>query len=224
MTRLLCIGRCAVAINILYLIDKLVPAGTQINLLQIVKHLDRTRFNPKVIALLDGGELLDEFKAVGVDPLVLKVRKVYGPSGIKALFFLTKYMKQNEIDIVQTHFLHADILGTLAAKMARVPKIITARRDEGFWRGKKQVAINSFLNRYADSILANSEAVKEAVLLNEQVEPRRKIAVIHNGIDTQRYYSSQELRQNTRNSHGIKDEEFVIGMIANMRPIGRAHV
>ena len=203
-------------LNILFLIDKLVPAGTQTNLLQIVKRLDRTKFNPKLIALVEGGELFDEFKSCGVEPIVLKVGKVYGPSGFKALSFLIKYMKREEIDIVQTHFLHADILGTLAAKMVGVSKIISARRDEGFWRGKRQVSINQFFNRYANYILANSKAVKDAVLLNEKVSSRQ-VHVIHNGVDLKSYFSSRELREDARNSLGIHNEEIVIGMVANMR-------
>lgn len=210
------------AINILFLIDKLVPAGTQTNLLQIVKRLNRDQFNPKVIALVEGGELFDEFKSCGVEPIVLKVGKVYGPSGFKALSFLIKYMKREEIDIVQTHFLHADILGTLAAKMAGISKVITARRDEGFWRGKRQVLINRFLNRYVNYILANSNAVKEAVLLNEKVS-HRQVRVIHNGVDLESYYPSQELREATRDSLGIRSEEIVIGMVANMRHEVKGH-
>jgi len=210
------------AINILFLIDKLAPAGTQINLLQIVKHLDRNKFNPKVIALMEGGELLDEFKSTGIDPIVLKVKRVYGLSGFRAFFFLIRYMKREEIDIVQTHFLHADILGTFAAKIAGVSKIITARRDEGFWRKKRQLFMNHFLNRYADYILANSEAVKEAVLTNEKVNSK-KVNVIYNGVDLHHHYPSRELRENTRESLGIRDEEIIIGMIANMRHEVKGH-
>ncbi len=87
-------------IKILYLIDKLAPAGTQINILEVVKHLDRTRFEPKVIALLAGGELVGEFKAASVEPTILNVKKAYGISGIKAFFFLTKFMMDEQITIV----------------------------------------------------------------------------------------------------------------------------
>ncbi len=209
-------------IKILYLIDKLVPAGTQTNLLQIVRSLDKTKFDPKVIALVEGGSLIEDFQSAGIDPIVLKVKRVYGPSGFKAFSFLINYMKKENIDIVQTHFLHADILGTLAAKIAGVPKIVAARRDEGFWRGKRQVSINRFLNRYVDSILANSQAVKEAVLLNEKVSSR-KINVIYNGVDLKRHYPSLDLRETTRKSLGIHDDEVVIGMIANMRHEIKGH-
>ena len=209
-------------IKILYLIDKLIPAGTQTNLLEVVRRIDRTRFEPKVIALLGGGELVDEFKEFGVFPIELSVKRAYGISGIRALFFLIRFMKREKIDIVQNHFLHADILGTIAAKLAGIRTIVTTRRDEGFWQGKRQLMLNRYFNQFADVILANSLAVKEAVVRNEEVSSHR-IHVIHNGVDTKKFYPSTELREINRRRLGIQENEVVIGMIANMRHEIKGH-
>lgn len=209
-------------IKILYLIDKLAPAGTQINLLEIVKRLDRTRFEPKVIALVSGGSLLEEYKAAGVEPIVLNVKRAYGISGFKALFFLIKLMKNEQISIVQNHFLHADILGTIAARLAGVRTIITTRRDEGFWRGKRQMAINRLLNQFVTIVLANSEAVKKAVQMNEHVGSKR-IKIIYNGVDLKKYDAFHAKRQETRRTLGIADDKIVVGMIATMKHRVKGH-
>ena len=203
-------------IRVLYLIDKLTAAGSQTNLVEIVRRLDRSRFEPKVITLTGGGELVAELQAIGVHLVQLGVRKAYGLSGLKALFFLIRFMKKERIDVVETHFLHADLLGTVAAKLAGVKRIVTTRRDEGFWRSKRQLSLNRFLNYFADKILANSFAVKEAVEQNEKVDSR-KIRIIHNGVDLSRYCSSNELRDATRKELGIQDDELLVGTVANMR-------
>ena len=210
------------SIKILYLIDKLVPAGTQINLLEIVKHLDRNRFEPHVIALTEGGELEEEFEAIGIEPIVLNMKKLYGLSGFKAFSFLVRYLKKEQIDLIQTYFLQADILGSLAGKYTRVRRIIATRRDEGFWRSKRQLALNRYFNRYASRILANSQAVKQAVRTNEEVSSR-KIHVIYNGVDLTKYFPSSTLRTETRQKLGISDNEFAIGMVANMRHEVKGH-
>ncbi|MBI4358111.1 MAG: glycosyltransferase [Candidatus Omnitrophica bacterium] len=209
-------------VKILFLIDKLVPAGTQTNLLEIVKRLDRNRFKPYVIALMEGGELEEEFESVGVEPIVFNVRKVYGPRGFRALSFLTRFMKAERIDFIQTHFSHADILGSLAGRFARVRKIVTARRDEGFWRSKGQLFLSRYFNQYADRVLVNSQAVREAVKVQEGVSSR-KIHVIHNGVDLSKFYPSAEIRKAKRLELGLKDHEFVMGMIANMRHEVKGH-
>lgn len=209
-------------VRILYLIDKLTAAGTQTNLLEIIKRLDRERFDPRVIALVAGGDLLPEFQKTGVPTLTLGVKKAYGPSGWKALSFLIRYFKEEKIDIVQTHFLHADLLGSIAAIFSRVPKVITTRRDEGFWRGKRQLALNRFLNGFADKILVNSEAVKEAVCRNENGN-QKKIHLIYNGVDLARYFPSPELGKKIRQEFGIASDELVVAMIANMRHEVKGH-
>src|SRR3989338_5726665 len=150
-------------IRILFLLDKLTPAGTQSNVLELVRHLDRKRFDPRVIALLSSGELEEKFIASGVKPTVLNVKSAYGPSGWKALAFLIRYVRQEKIEVIQTFFLHADILGTIAGKWAGVKRIYTTRRDEGFWRSSRQVFVNRFFNRFADALLVNSEAVSDTV-------------------------------------------------------------
>src|SRR3989338_10001953 len=209
-------------ICILYLIDKLMPAGTQVNLLEIIKRLDRNRFDPRIIALIEGGELEDEFETAGVSPIVLRVGKVYGPSGLKALSYLTRYMKKEKIDIVQTYFLHADILGSLAGKSAGVKRIITTRRDEGFWRTKRQLMLNRYFNRFADRVLVNSQAVAQSLWAKEEVS-QRKTHIIYNGVDLKKYYPSPELRSQVRRELGIGEEEFVVGMVANMRHEVKGH-
>src|SRR3989338_5499856 len=131
-------------------------------------------------------------------------------------------MKEEGIDIVQNHFLHADILGTLAAKMARVPVILTTRRDEGFWRSKRQLSINRWLNQFVAKILVNSLAVKEAVSRSERISSKR-IHMVHNGVDLAKYQSSDQTGVDVRKELGIKDGECVVGEIANMRYRVKGH-
>ena len=209
-------------IRILFLIDKLSRGGSQSNLLEIIRGLDRRKFSPHVIALVEGGRLVPEFKAAGAEPIELHVERAYDASAFGALSFLIRYMRQLKIDIVQTHFLHADILGTIAGTLAGVPRIITTRRDEGFWRGFRQRAANRFLNLFCSRILVNSEAVKRAVIEEERAKPG-KIFVIHNVVDTKRFYPSDDLRTETRKNLGIRDEEVVIGVLANMRHEVKGH-
>jgi len=210
------------AVKILFLIDKLMPAGTQTNLLEIVKRLDRSRFDPRVIALVEGDEFVEEFDAIGVEPIILNMKKIFGFSGLKTLSFLVRYLSEEKIDIVQTYFLQADILGSLAGKFARVKRIVTTRRDEGFWRTRRQLALNRYFNRFADRVLVNSQAVGQAAHTKEEISSR-KIHMIYNGVDLNKYYPSQELREQARLEFGIAGDEFVVGMVANMRHEVKGH-
>lgn len=219
--------------RILYLIDKLSVGGSQTNLLQIVKNLDRRRFIPYVMAIVSGGELTAGFQQAGVEPKILGVKKAYDLSGLKALFQIKKFIQDEKIDIVQTHFLHADILGILAGRKAGVKKILVARRDEGFWRNGRQLAVNRFFNRFADRVLCNSQAVARAVAEKEGVLPSQ-IDVIYNGVEIpsinerrgaiHRAQSSGVINAApTGNRLDLQSPVIIVGVVANMRHAIKGH-
>ncbi len=208
--------------NLLFVIDKLEAAGTQTNLLEIAKHLDRNQFSPQVVSLTAGGALEDAFRGAGVPVHPLKVKKAYGISGMRALVWLIRFIKKEKIQLVQTHFLQADLLGTLAAKLCGVKCVIAARRDEGFWRSPRQLGLNRFLNHGVDRFLVNSRAVEQAVVRQEKVSGE-KIQVIHNGIDTERFSPSESGRHEARKRLGLGDKDLIIGMVANMRHEVKGH-
>ncbi len=209
-------------IRILFLLDKLTPAGTQTNVLELVRHLDRKRFDPRVIALLAGGELEKEFVAAGVRPIVLNVKSAYGPSGWKALAFLIRYLRQEKIEVIQTFFLHADILGTIAGKWAGVKRIYTTRRDEGFWRSPRQVFVNRFFNRFVDALLVNSEAVSDAV--RKQENPAKPIYRIYNGVDSERFCPADvPAQKKIRQELGLSDHDVAVAVVAHMKHEIKGH-
>jgi glycosyltransferase involved in cell wall biosynthesis len=205
-------------IKILFIIDKLEPAGTQTNLLEIAKGLDKTRFEVYVAVLQKGGSLEAEFRAARIPIFEFEIHKAYGIRAWKALRRLARIMKEKEIDVVQSHFLKADILGSFAAQWAGVEGIVMARRDEGFWMTRRQVLIARVFNRYATRMLANSHAVARAVMKIEKIKPEC-LHVIHNGIDDDRFRFQPENRKKIREEFQIKDSEIVVVTVANMRQI-----
>lgn len=203
-------------IKILFIIDKLEPAGTQTNLLEIAKGLDKTRFEVFVAVLQKGGKLEEEFRAAHIPLFEFEIHKAYGVRAWKAMRRLAQIMKEKKIDIVQLHFLKADMLGSFAAQWVGVEGIVMARRDQGFWMTPRQVLIARVFNRYATRMLANSYAVAGAVRRIEKVKPSR-IHVIHNGIDENRFQFQIENRKKIREEFRIKDSEIVVITVANMR-------
>ncbi|MBN1688128.1 MAG: glycosyltransferase [Candidatus Omnitrophica bacterium] len=210
-------------VSILFIIDKLTAAGTQTNLLEIIRHLDQDRFLPYLVTLSSGGELVDEFKAAGVVPIELEVGNAYGPSGWRAIGFLNRFIREKRIDIVQTHFLQADLIGITAAKLGGAKKIITTRRDEGFWRNARQLLLNRFLNPFCDEILVNSEAVRRACLRDEKIDVG-KTRSIYNGVNVAVFKPSRPQRDGLRKELNIDREDIVIGTVANMRYAVKGHV
>jgi len=185
-------------IKILYLIDKLTLAGAQNHLLELINGLDKTKFTPELITLKDLG-----------------IKRIYGFSGIRGIFRLIKIIRLHKPDIVQAYLFSENILGAIAVKMVGVKVMITGRRDTGMLReGKfRHILAYRMTNRWVDKIVCVSEAVKNVVLEKEKVNPE-KIEVIYNGVDVEKF-KIQNSKFKIKSSLGIKEDELVVGMIAN---------
>lgn len=101
------------------------------------------------------------------------------------IFQISSFLSKEKIDIIIMNY-SADIktVGP-AAKLAGIKKII-------YRRGSAIPIKNSFLNQFLfkkvlSGVIANSEATKRTILENNpSLFPKEKIAVIHNGLETEK--------------------------------------
>jgi glycosyltransferase involved in cell wall biosynthesis len=146
-----------------------------------VRTMDRARYEPVVACLHLDGEHLADLAAAGVRPLVFGL----GGSMLRAntalqVARLVRFIRANEIALVHAQDLYTNVLGTLAARLAGVPVVVT-RVDlnhavEGIRREVLRLA-----SRQADRVLVNALCIRD-LALREGVEPDR-VVVVRNGLD-----------------------------------------
>ena len=71
-------------------------------------------------------------------------------------------MRRERIDIVHNYLLRANLVGTLAARAARVPLVLTSKRGCHERRGL-ELAGARLSNRLADCVTTNAQAVRDFV-------------------------------------------------------------
>jgi L-malate glycosyltransferase len=200
-------------LNILYVIDSLHPeyaGGTETQLESTIRNADRDFVNPFLCALR--GVVRPSFQCP-VD--ILGVEKLLGPGFVSALWRLTRLMKRERIDVAHLSFFDSVVLGTIAARLARVPVIVTSRRGiKSLASRRPQVLLVRMLDRLATCILSNSHAVKESVL-GEERTPSRKVLVLHNGMVAPRGVTLPAGEAKLR--LGLKPGELSVGMLSNLR-------
>lgn len=97
--------------------------GLEVILLNILKCLDRSRFVPEVL-LLEDGPFVREVQETGTKTHVIPAGRVRDiVRGGKAIASAVRLIRQQEIDIVQSHNAKAHIYGGMAARIARVPSV-----------------------------------------------------------------------------------------------------
>jgi len=206
-------------IPILYVIQTLKGfGGTEKHLCELVKRLDKNRYEPIVCCFESGkGKMVQELRKIGIETIVLPIKKIYGFGTLRYGFRLRNFIKQKQIKIVQSFHVNADLYIPLVAKLSGIPVVVSSRRDLGFDRKKQHSIIQRFVNIFVDKIIVNSEAVKNRLIEQENVNSN-KINIIYNGVDLE-YFRQDRNTQQIRERFGIAPSEFVVGSIANFNPI-----
>lgn len=193
--------------RVAYIIDRLSRAGTEMQLLGLIRGLDRSCVMPSLI-LLDG-EDEDSLRLAPPDCPVLRlgVRSLTSGKAVRAAWQLTHWLRHHRIHILQTYFIDSTLFGVPVARWAGVQRIIRVRNNLGYWLTRRHRWWSRRVEPWIDMTLTNSAAGRDA-LMAEGV-PARKIAVIENGIDVERFVADPP-----RFACPLR-----FGAVANLRPV-----
>ena len=191
--------------------------GTEKQLILLLRHLDHSRFKP-YLCCLKGSDWLRDHGSL-CRTYVIGFNSFYLLRDYLKLLRFSKFVRNQKIDIIQTHFRDANIVGILAGKLARVKTIISTRRNQGYWHSKREIGILKALNPLVSSFMANCNAVKDYVHRVEEV-PEGKIKVIYNGIEMVNMgRGGGYQRWETRKKLNLDLKSPIIVLTGNLRPV-----
>jgi len=213
-------------INVLYIIDQLRGiAGTERHLLYLASLLNKERYNCYVCTF-DGSDgsvdVPQAVKKAGVPILNLHLSRIYSPVAILKAIKLSKFIRKNKIDIVQTFHFKSDTFGTFVARLSGVRSLISSKRDMGDLKSPRQIKLSKFVNRYINNYITVCDRVGERFHEIEGI-PADATCTIYNGVDFSRF----DLNKNTiksRKDVGLEDSDFVVGTTAIFRPEKAYHI
>ncbi len=198
-------------IRLLFLIDELDIGGTEQQIFELATRINRERYLP-VVCCFRKGQIAREIEDSGVPVFSLKKR---GKADLPFLLHLARLLKVQRIDLLQTYLFTANIWGHLAAKLARVPIVVSSERNVDIWEKLYKRMSGRLLARSSDAVIVNAEAIKR-YLMQRGARPE-KIITIYNGVNSERFNSSLN-GQETRNGLGIDREVPVIANVARLEP------
>ena len=185
--------------------------GSEGQAIQLIRHLDRSRFEVYVACFDREGPLLDQLpldlQAVEAFPL----KSFADPGTIRQVIKFIAFLRKNRIQVVQTFDFYTNIFGIPLAKLAGIPITIASRRDFSFKRTKGQLIAEWASFRLASKVVTNAEAIKRR-LIEEKWLPEDRVHVIYNGLDLHRFSLEMPC------DHYHRSEAITFGVIANLRP------
>lgn len=213
-------------IKVCYLIGTLSTGGAEGQVVELIRHLDRSRFEPSLVLEAGGGTervngLVTEVKILrpNAKPIRATMKRAYHAQ--MALRRLCSHLSHLSPDILHAFLPGSVIYAGGARVLKRVPIMIASRRSlVDSYRPKDRMAAiaDMIATRAADFVLGNSLAViEEVVRLDGLAESRAQ--VIYNGVDTERF--SPLKRPGLRASLDWTEKHLIFGMVANFIPYKR---
>lgn len=191
-------------IHILQLASGDLWAGAEVMLYTLAKTLHRELEIQVSVVLLNHGDLEQKLADCGISVYVLEESHL---NSFQILQQLNKIIDKINPDVIHSHRLKENILGSLAAWFHRIPSLRTLHGAAEFHPplykvGKRLVLFLNWLSgRYLQqAIIAVSPELAKKL---EQDYPKTKIKVIENGVDinTLRQCISHETTKNTSKNH-----------------------
>jgi len=208
----------SVSVNprILYLITTLDVGGAEVHLLSLVKGLQKVGpYEFEVVYLKGYGTLEADFARLGVP--VRKVSLERWTDLPQALGRLVALMRVHRYSLVHTHLLKADFVGAMAARVARVPVVISSKHnDERPLRNSVWGFLHGLSTRLDDQVIVISDHVGEYMAAVGRVD-RRKMRRIYYGLDWA-VYDEPMAGPAVREEFQLGDETFVLGIVARLAP------
>ncbi len=205
-------------IRILFVTPNLGVGGAERHIATLAPALDLTRFEPRVCCIKERGPMFDDVVRAGVPAVSLGSGTRQAP---RALARLVRMMRAFRPDVVITRGLNADILGRIAATLARVPVVVVWKHNTGHIgsRGALEVISEKALDPFTDRYFAVAEG-QVPYLTGELGWAERKIRVIHNGVDPAAFPYAPERPRDAALARelGIAPGEVVVGILAVFRP------
>ncbi len=173
-------------IRVSFVIDNLSRAGTETQLLALIRELDRKRVSPSLV-ILDGDNPLSRSLEPSNCPFLrLGLRHLLRHSTLQVAWRLQNFWREQRPDIVQLYFMDSAYFGVPIAKLAGVKKVVRVRNNLGYWLTRKHRLLNRLIQPLVDVTLTNSTSGRDALIQNDRLSPNQ-VAVIENGVDLERF-------------------------------------
>jgi glycosyltransferase involved in cell wall biosynthesis len=205
--------------RVMHVITGLRTGGAENQLVLLTRH---TSTDPMVVALTNADEIADALRDQGVPVVDMAMR---GNKDLLVLGRLARLMARHRPDVVHVHLYRATLYGRVAARLARVPVVVTTEHSllEGELEGRRTTGAVRRLYMATERFNAATLAVSDAVagrLVRWGVPPER-IHVVPNAVDLQALRVDDDQRAGVRRELGIPDATRLVGGIGRLHHVKR---
>jgi glycosyltransferase involved in cell wall biosynthesis len=208
-------------LKILFLIRNLDTGGAERQLIELVRHLDKTHFQPIIVTFYNGGSFWHDLDN-NPDIKLISLNKSGRWDIIGFFTRLMKIIKEEKPALIHGYLDVPNLFSLLAGKLNRI-KVVWGLRASNMdlsqydWTARFLYWLCQYTSYLTDLIIVNSNAGK-TYHVSRGFQPERMV-VIPNGFDTQRLYPDLDCSKKQRETWKINDEMILIGQIGRLDPM-----
>ncbi|MBI4550557.1 MAG: glycosyltransferase [Candidatus Omnitrophica bacterium] len=206
--------------KIVYLLPELKLGGTERHVLRLAFGLINRGHDAGIVCLFREGALAPEAAALRIPFECLNLPYRWDA---RTFWRLCRWMRARKPRILHTELFGFHFFAGLAAKLCRVPLVISGRRELADWQKWRHVQLEKLGNRFVDRVVCCSEAVRRRTLDRESLAPAKAVT-LYNGIEVADFVDAGR-RDAVRRELGIPSQARVVGTVANFgREKGYPHL
>ena len=171
----------------------------------------------KVFVASSGGDLVAPLESLGAthNTVNIKTKSEISPKVIFAQGKIARIIKEKNIEIIHAHTRVAQVLAHLVSKRLGIPYVTTCH---GFFKPR---LFRVVFPCWGDFCVAISEAVR-VHLVNELGAKKEKVAVVHNGVEIERFSPdkfSRAQKTEFKKEYGLRTDAPIIGTVARLSSV-----
>jgi glycosyltransferase involved in cell wall biosynthesis len=187
------------------------PGGTERQMIELIRRLDRGRWRVHVACFRAQGEWFGRVVDSGALVTEFPVRSLASVDTLDHVRAFARWCREHRILVVQTTEMPSNVFALPGAALAGVPVRVGARREINPNKTIAGIALQRAAYACATNVVANSRAA--ANRLRRERVPAHKIAVVQNGLD------ASPFRARTQ-----RPMPRTVVVVANLRPEKRHDV
>ena len=141
---------------------------------------------------------------------LLPLQRTYDLTALRSALDLRTFIRQQQIQIVQTYFESSDLWAGFVTKTMSNAKLIWSRRDMGILRARKHRLAYRLMAGVPDAVFAVSEQVRRHSIEVDRIDPAR-VQTIYNGLDLRDW--------DTASRPATPSDELLVTTVGNIRRV-----
>jgi glycosyltransferase involved in cell wall biosynthesis len=191
--------------------------GAEEHMLTLLHGLSRSHFRLYLVCPGEVAEKLEKDLPPDVELIPLSLQN---PKQLNVARRFAQILRDRQVQILHSHRFYSSLFASPIAAFCRVPVIIETPHLSERWRQgwcTSHFVVDRLVGRFVDYYIAVSQA-NACYLAKEKGLPVKKIVVIRNGCDIQRFEHIQQPAAGLKTSISFSEEDRVVVIAARLEP------